>query len=116
MSQAPRHSFTADFADPELLLDGEIDEPLLYESRPVEPREWRGVVDATPIVSSASLIVYGRCRCNRSKTIENLISRVSRLNGKYISNLSICSFLVDAYVQCVCVRFNLIVRSNLNSN
>lgn len=57
MSQAPKHSLTADFAEFELLLDGDIDEPLLYDKIPIEPSECLGVFDATPVKSSGSLIV-----------------------------------------------------------
>lgn len=56
MSQAPKHSLTADFAEFELLLDGDIDEPLLYDRMPIEPSECLGVFDATPVKSSGSLI------------------------------------------------------------
>lgn len=57
MSQAPKHSFTADFAEFELLLDGDIEDPLLYDRIPIDPSEWRGVFDATPVKSSGSLII-----------------------------------------------------------
>lgn len=58
MSHAPRHSLTADFAEFELLLDGDIDDPLLYDKIPIEPSECLGVFDATPIKSSGSLIFH----------------------------------------------------------
>lgn len=57
MSQAPKHSLTADLAELELLLDGDIDEPLLYDRIPMEPSECLGVFDAIPVKSSGSLIV-----------------------------------------------------------
>lgn len=47
----------ADLAEFELLLDGDIDEPLLYDSMPIDPSECLGVFDAMPVKSSGSLIV-----------------------------------------------------------
>lgn len=48
----------ADFAEFELLLDGDIDDPLLYDRIPIEPSECRGVFDAIPVKSSGSLIMF----------------------------------------------------------
>lgn len=57
MSQAPKHSLIADLAEFELLLDGDIDDPLLYDNIPMDPSECLGVFEAIPVKSSGSLIV-----------------------------------------------------------
>lgn len=75
MSQAPKHSFTADLAEFELLLDGDIDEPLLYDRMPIDPSECLGVVDAMPVKSSGSLILSFEYFRHSSKSTPTLNPR-----------------------------------------